>query len=90
MVDAYKILSEVNNQVGFWLWKVIWKVKIQLKVACFSWLVANEAVLTPEKLKLRDLTYVPDGICLRNKQRQSIISFYTANGHNRSGEFSLN
>ncbi|WMV23409.1 hypothetical protein MTR67_016794 [Solanum verrucosum] len=30
-----------------WTWKMISKINVPHKVACFTWLVAREAVLTP-------------------------------------------
>ncbi|WMV41257.1 hypothetical protein MTR67_034642 [Solanum verrucosum] len=37
-----------------WPWRQIWKTKIPLKVACFTWLLAKEAVLTYENLRKRN------------------------------------
>ncbi|KAM3251621.1 hypothetical protein P3L10_005691 [Capsicum annuum] len=51
--SAYKELNYSNNQISCWPWKLIWKVKIPYKVACFSWVVARKAVLTHEVLKKR-------------------------------------
>jgi len=48
--SAYKEFNLSNNQVGCWPWKMIWKVKIPYKVACFTWLLAKEAVLTQDNL----------------------------------------
>ncbi|WMV49660.1 hypothetical protein MTR67_043045 [Solanum verrucosum] len=36
-----------------WPWKMIWKVKVPHKVACFTWLVARQAVLTQDNLMKR-------------------------------------
>ncbi|XP_070006138.1 uncharacterized protein [Nicotiana sylvestris] len=47
---AYKEFNISNNQIGCWPWKLIWKVKIPYKVACFTLLLAKEAVLTPDNL----------------------------------------
>lgn len=49
--SAYKLLNQGNQQPQQWPWKHIWKVKVSLKVACFTWLLAREAVLTRENLK---------------------------------------
>lgn len=38
------------------LWKYIWRVKIQYKVVCFTWLLANEAVLTHENVIQRGIS----------------------------------
>ncbi|WMV52845.1 hypothetical protein MTR67_046230 [Solanum verrucosum] len=43
--------SQVNTEVR--TWKLIWKVKIPLKVACFDWLVVRQARLTHEVLQGR-------------------------------------
>jgi len=36
-------------QISEWPWNHIWRVKIPYKVACFTWLLANEAALTHER-----------------------------------------
>lgn len=51
--SAYNEFSLSMNQVGCWPWKLIWKVKIPYKVACFTWLLAKEAVLTQDNLVKR-------------------------------------
>jgi len=38
-----------------WPWKLIWKIKIPLKVSCFSWLVIRKACLTHERLQRRGI-----------------------------------
>ncbi|KAF3652347.1 hypothetical protein FXO37_17559 [Capsicum annuum] len=57
--SAYKVLNSNNNQVECWPWKMIWKVKIPHKVACFSWLLVTEAVLTRKSLR-EDFNYAQD------------------------------
>uniref|UniRef100_A0A0V0H3V8 Putative ovule protein n=1 Tax=Solanum chacoense TaxID=4108 RepID=A0A0V0H3V8_SOLCH len=42
---------------------MIWNEKIPYKVACFTWLVAKEAVLTQADLRSRDFSYVPELLC---------------------------
>ena len=54
--DAYKILNHDNQQVDTWPWKHIWKTKIPYKVACFTWLLAKEAVLTQDNLIKRGIS----------------------------------
>lgn len=51
--SAYKEYNISNNQIGCWPWKMIWKVKIPYKVACFTWLLAKNAVLTQDNLTKR-------------------------------------
>ncbi|WMV42183.1 hypothetical protein MTR67_035568, partial [Solanum verrucosum] len=41
------------SQPQTWTGKIIWRVKIPHKVACFSWLLAREVVLTQDKLMRR-------------------------------------
>lgn len=48
--SAYKEYNHSNNQIGCWPWKLIWKVKISYKVACFTWHLAREAILTQDNL----------------------------------------
>ncbi|XP_060210534.1 uncharacterized protein LOC132637471 [Lycium barbarum] len=50
------MINQPTPQVTNWPWKHIWKTKIPCKVACFSWLLAKEAVLTHENLKKRNWT----------------------------------
>lgn len=50
---AYRVLITSNNQSGTWPWKMVWRVKIPHKVACFSWLLAREVVLTQDTLMRR-------------------------------------
>lgn len=56
VVSSYKNLNRVGFQLSLWPWKHTWKVKIPYKVACFTWLVAKEAVLTQENLMKRGLS----------------------------------
>ena len=46
VTEGYKQTSLMENQDFRWPWKQIWRVKVPQKVACFTWLLANEAVLT--------------------------------------------
>lgn len=50
---AYKLL-DISTETKEWLpWKMIQKGKIPHKVDCFTWLVANQAVLTLDNLMKR-------------------------------------
>jgi len=51
--SAYKEGNTSNFQIHEWPWKLIWKVKILYKVACFTWLLARGSVLTRENLGKR-------------------------------------
>jgi len=44
-----------HSLTTFWPWKLIWKIKIPLKVACFTWLVIRRACLTHEVLQRRGI-----------------------------------
>jgi len=57
--EAYKKLNSFTHQVTGWPWKLIWKVKIPLKVSCFTWLLAKQAVLTQENLMKRGIQLSP-------------------------------
>lgn len=48
--SGYKEYNSTNNLIGFWPWKIIWKVKVPLEVACFTWLPAKKAALTQDNL----------------------------------------
>ncbi|WMV55620.1 hypothetical protein MTR67_049005 [Solanum verrucosum] len=43
---AYRSSQRPGTHIGGWPWKMIWKVKIPFKIACFTWLLANQAALT--------------------------------------------
>ena len=46
-----------------------------IESSLFSCLVANEAVLTQEKLNMREWTYVPDVICVgTSRDSQPLLS----------------
>ncbi|WMV25638.1 hypothetical protein MTR67_019023 [Solanum verrucosum] len=51
--SAYKLLDISTETKEGWPWKMIWKGKIPHKVACFTWLVAHQAVLTQDNLMKR-------------------------------------
>ena len=62
--DTYKVSKAYrkmnhNQQPSSWPLKNIWKSKIPYKVACFVWLLANEAVLTQENLMKRGIILSP-------------------------------
>ncbi|WMV35468.1 hypothetical protein MTR67_028853 [Solanum verrucosum] len=50
---AYKLLDISTETKEWWPWKMIWKGKIPHKVDRFTWLVANQAVLTLDNLMKR-------------------------------------
>lgn len=54
--SAYKLLNQDNKQMTNWPWKHIWEVKIPFKVACFTGLLAKEAVLTQDNLSRRGIS----------------------------------
>ncbi|WMV27001.1 hypothetical protein MTR67_020386 [Solanum verrucosum] len=51
---AYRSSQRPGTHIGGWPWKMIWKVKIPFKIACFTWLLANQAALTQHNLMKRD------------------------------------
>ncbi|WMV45534.1 hypothetical protein MTR67_038919 [Solanum verrucosum] len=51
--SAYKLLDIAIETKEGWPWKMIWKGKIPHKEACFTWLVAHQAVLTRDNLMKR-------------------------------------
>ena len=60
MKEGYKQTSLRENQDFKWPWKQIWRIKVPQKVACFTWLPANEAVLTLDNVAKRGNLYVTD------------------------------
>ncbi|WMV26176.1 hypothetical protein MTR67_019561 [Solanum verrucosum] len=52
--EGYKQTNLRENQDFKWPWKQIWRVKMPQKVACFTWLLANEAVLTLDNVAKRE------------------------------------
>ncbi|KAF3612577.1 hypothetical protein FXO38_36788 [Capsicum annuum] len=60
--SAYRDMNQLENQIRFLPWKLIWKVKIPHKVIVFSWLVVKEAVLTQQNLMKRRFQLSPRGI----------------------------
>ncbi|WMV46018.1 hypothetical protein MTR67_039403 [Solanum verrucosum] len=53
------MMNHSNQQLNYWPWKLNWKSKIPHKVACFVWLLAEEAVLTQENLMKRGIILSP-------------------------------
>uniref|UniRef100_M1BMF1 Reverse transcriptase zinc-binding domain-containing protein n=1 Tax=Solanum tuberosum TaxID=4113 RepID=M1BMF1_SOLTU len=51
--SGYKVMNRAPLTLN-WPWRQIWKTKIPLKVACFTWLLSKEAVLTHENLRKRN------------------------------------
>ena len=51
--SAYEDLNTVGIEEVEWPWKMIWKINVPHKVACFTRLVAREAVLTQDNLMKR-------------------------------------
>ncbi|WMV13212.1 hypothetical protein MTR67_006597 [Solanum verrucosum] len=45
---AYRNSQRTHTQSSYWPWKMIWKVKVPFKVACFTWLLAKQVVLTQD------------------------------------------
>ena len=56
--SGYKLLNSTVAQNSIWPWKQIWRTKAPLEVACFSWMLAKEAVLTHENLRKRNIILV--------------------------------
>ncbi|XP_070016101.1 uncharacterized protein [Nicotiana sylvestris] len=74
--SAYKEYNLANNQIGCWPWKMIWKVKIPYKAACFTWLLAKGVVLFPEAtLPLRVVQ--PNFIAAVEKALRQVDAPYT-------------
>lgn len=53
--------SEV--QQDGWRWKMIWKVKVPFKVACFTRLLAKQAALTQDNLMKEVSNCAKDAFC---------------------------
>ncbi|WMV19976.1 hypothetical protein MTR67_013361 [Solanum verrucosum] len=54
--EGYKQISLGGIQGFKWPWKQIWRIKVPHKVACFTWLLANEAVLTLDNVAKRGIS----------------------------------
>uniref|UniRef100_M1AL70 Reverse transcriptase zinc-binding domain-containing protein n=1 Tax=Solanum tuberosum TaxID=4113 RepID=M1AL70_SOLTU len=54
--SGYKLLHQIEPMNTFWPWKQIWKIRISYKVACFTWLLTKESVLTRENLIRRKIS----------------------------------
>ncbi|WMV20471.1 hypothetical protein MTR67_013856 [Solanum verrucosum] len=54
--EGFKQTSLGENQDFKWPWKQIWRVKVPQKVACLTWLLANEAVLTLDNVAKRGIS----------------------------------
>ncbi|CAN4101419.1 unnamed protein product [Withania somnifera] len=61
------MLNQPRMQVTNWPWKHIWRTRIPFKVACFSWLLAKEAVLTQENLIKRKWILCCRCFCFKNE-----------------------
>lgn len=57
--SAYKLMDISTKMKELWPWKLIWNVKIPHKVACFTWLVARQSVLTQDSLMKRGRQLCP-------------------------------
>ena len=68
--EGYKQTSPMENQDFKWPWKQIWRVKVPQKVACFTWLLSNEAVLTLENVARQVYLYATDAPYVVRIQRQ--------------------
>ena len=51
--SAYRHFDRPAEMLLPWPWKMIWKINVPHKVACFTRLVAREAVLTQDNLMKR-------------------------------------
>ncbi|WMV47146.1 hypothetical protein MTR67_040531 [Solanum verrucosum] len=51
--SAYRHFDRPAEMLLPWPWKMIWKINVPHKVACFTWLVVREAVLTQDNLMKR-------------------------------------
>ncbi|WMV12495.1 hypothetical protein MTR67_005880, partial [Solanum verrucosum] len=54
--EGYKRISPSGIQDFKWPWKQIWRTKVPHKVACFTWLLANKAVLTLDNVAKRGIS----------------------------------
>ena len=54
--EGYKQTSLMENQDFKWPWEQIWRVKVPQKVACFTWMLANEAVLALDNVAKRHIS----------------------------------
>lgn len=80
--------NQNKNQVGCWLWKLIWKVNaLQSMLLCFVQLLVKKSILTQENLSRRVYQLCSRCYLCGSKQRQSTISFYTTNGLTNCGKF---
>ena len=68
---------------------IIWRVKIPHKVACFSWLLAREVVLTQDTLTRRGFILCSRCFLCGKEAETILISFFTAAGLTSFGRFSL-
>lgn len=51
--SVYRHLDRPAAMLLPWPWKKIWKVRVPHKVACFTWLIARQAILTRDNLMKR-------------------------------------
>ncbi|WMV37643.1 hypothetical protein MTR67_031028 [Solanum verrucosum] len=54
--EGYKQISLGGIQDLKWPWKQIWRIKVPHKVACFTWLLVNEAILTQDNVAKRGIS----------------------------------
>ena len=71
----YKLLNSTVAQNSIWPWKQIWRTKAPLKVACFSWLLPKEAVLTHENLRKRNIILVTH-CCLCGEAAETVVHLF--------------
>lgn len=50
--SAHRSSHRSSTRLGGWPWKIIWKVKVPLKV-CVTWLLAKQAALAQDNLVKR-------------------------------------
>ena len=54
--EGYKQISTGGIEDFKWHWKQIWRIKVPHKVACFTWQLAKEAVLTLDNVAKRGIS----------------------------------
>ena len=68
--EGYKQTSLMENQDFKWPWEQIWRVKVPQKVACFTSLLANEAVMALDNVAERGYLYATNAPYVVRIQRQ--------------------
>lgn len=68
--EVYKLANHIGTQNTKWPWKHIQKAKVPHKVACFTWVLANEAFLTLDNAQRGEYLYAIDVLDVERMQRQ--------------------